>query len=100
VLTGNSGWAAGVAGDLADVAEAGLFAPRAGTPLELYTHQVEMLTSSTLRGDDAVVLTGTGSGKTEAIYLPVLASLVRESATWLRVAPPLRNDWLAMDPGC
>jgi DEAD/DEAH box helicase domain-containing protein len=98
VLTGDSGWAAGIAGDLADLAEAGLFAPRSGIPLELYTHQVEMLASSTLRGHDAVILTGTGSGKTEAIYLPVLASLVRESASWPRVAPLLRNDWWAMDP--
>ncbi len=98
VLAGSRDWNANAIGDLAKLAEAGLFAPRAGTPFELYTHQVEMLASCTLRGEDAVILTGTGSGKTEAIYLPVLAALVRESVAWPRVAAPPRNDWWAMDP--
>ena len=35
-----------------------------------------MLRSSVLHGADSVILTGTGSGKTESIYLPVLAALV------------------------
>jgi DEAD/DEAH box helicase domain-containing protein len=97
VLAGKPSWDDSLVAELADVAEAGLFAPRGSTPIELYNHQIKMLTSSTLRGDDAVILTGTGSGKTEAIYLPVLASLVRESASWPRIAPGLRNDWWAMD---
>lgn len=98
VLGGSGGWSPKAIEDLAGIAEAGLFAPRGSTPLELYTHQVEMLRSSTLRGEDAVILTGTGSGKTEAIYLPVLAALVRESASWAAVAPASRNDWWAMPP--
>ena len=75
VLTGSAGWSTSAIGDLGRIAESGLFPARGGMPLELYTHQVEMLRSSTERGDDAVILTGTGSGKTEAIYLPVLAAL-------------------------
>jgi DEAD/DEAH box helicase domain-containing protein len=94
----SASWSPGVRGDLAAAAEAGLFAPRNGTPIELYTHQLEMLESSTARGEDAVILTGTGSGKTEAIYLPVLAALVRESASWARMGAAPRNDWWAMDP--
>ncbi len=98
VLTGSRNWSASTIADLADIAEAGLFPPRGGVPMELYTHQVEMLRSSTLEGQDAVILTGTGSGKTEAIYLPLLAALVRESHSWRPLPPGPRNDWWAMDP--
>jgi len=98
VLTGSADWSAGAIADLAEIAEAGLFPARGGVPMELYTHQVAMLRSSTLQGDDAVILTGTGSGKTEAIYLPILAALVRESHSWQALPPGPRNDWWAMDP--
>ncbi len=98
VLSGSAAWPQATIADLAGIAEAGLFAPRAGISVELYAHQVEMLRASTLRGEDAVILTGTGSGKTEAIYLPILAALVRESARWPALPPKPRNDWWAMDP--
>jgi len=91
VLAGRAAWPANVVGDVTGFAEAGLFLPRGGTPFELYTHQVEMLRSSTAHGNDAVILTGTGSGKTEAIYLPVLAALTRESVAWPHLPPAPRN---------
>jgi DEAD/DEAH box helicase domain-containing protein len=54
----------------------------------LYTHQQEMLHDA-LVGHHCVVTTGTGSGKTEAFLLPLLASLVQESsARRLRHATP------------
>jgi len=93
-----STWHPDLLNDLSLAAEAGLFAPRNGIPIELYTHQIDMLAASTARGEDAVILTGTGSGKTESIYLPVLAALVRESANWGTQAPAPRNDWWEMDP--
>ncbi|MFV2122943.1 DEAD/DEAH box helicase [Micromonospora sp. LOL_013] len=46
-----------------------------------WRHQEEALRAS-LAGHDVLVGTGTGSGKTEAFLLPVLARLVRESRTW------------------
>jgi len=95
VLENNGPWTPALAQDLTRIAEAGFFNPRGGR-FELYTHQREMLAASTLRGSDAVILTGTGSGKTEAIYLPVLAALVRESARWPSVGPAPRNDWWNM----
>ncbi len=98
VLGGAAGWPASVIDDLADMAEQGLFLPRDGDPIDLYVHQLDMLRSSTLRGHDSVILTGTGSGKTEAIYLPVLAALARESAGWPALPAASRNDWWAMDP--
>ncbi len=98
ILTGEPGWSASETRDLAGLAEAGLFQPRGGVPLELYAHQLDVLRASTASGRDAVILTGTGSGKTEAIYLPVLAALARESTGWADLNPAPRNDWWAMDP--
>ena len=98
VLSGTEGWPAAVADDLAGIAEEGLFLPSGGDPIELYAHQVDMLRASARHGSDAAILTGTGSGKTEAIYLPVLAALAKESAAWQELEPAPRNDWWAMDP--
>lgn len=50
----------------------------------LYLHQEQALAAA-LGGRNVVVTSGTGSGKTEAFLLPVLARLVTESTTW---APP------------
>lgn len=94
----NGPWPAGTVNDFAAFAEAGFFPPRAGVPIELYLHQLDMLRAVSVASEDAVILTGTGSGKTEAIYLPVLAALMRESVAWPQVAPPPRNDWWAMRP--
>ncbi len=55
----------------------------------LYDHQAEML-RAVLSGNNAVVTAGTGSGKTEAFLLPLLAYLVRESAGWS--SPGLEQD--------
>lgn len=43
----------------------------------LYQHQQTMLRES-LKGKHCVVVTGTGSGKTEAFLLPALANIIRE----------------------
>jgi ATP-dependent helicase YprA (DUF1998 family) len=98
VLDGNIAWQADLLDDLTGLSEGGLFAPRDGVQFELYLHQVAMLRSTVARQSDAVILTGTGSGKTEAIYLPVLAALARESAAWPALPAPPRNDWWTMDP--
>lgn len=71
--------------------KAGLF--RRGFPL--YTHQMRMLRHS-LEGRHAVVVTGTGSGKTESFMLPLLATIAKEAAGWGQAhdAPgPLPLGW-------
>ncbi|HVC13145.1 MAG TPA: DEAD/DEAH box helicase [Burkholderiales bacterium] len=98
VLGSAAGWSPQNIADLAGVAEEGLFLPRGSTPIELYLHQEAMLRSSVANQSDTVILTGTGSGKTEAIYLPVLAAIVRESAAWPAIPPAPRNDWWSMPP--
>ena len=60
----------------------------------LYQHQRDVLERVVVRRQDAVVTTGTGSGKTECFLLPIVAELARESSTWPAVGP--RNsewDW-------
>src|SRR5262249_26788333 len=65
---------------------AGLF--RGGNPA-LYRHQVQML-RTVLGGRNAVVTTGTGSGKTEAFLMPLLGQLVRERFAHATRQPALR----------
>ena len=68
---------AGAPAELADLVARGLMK---GAP-SLRLHQQQMLRSA-LSGRHSVVTSGTGSGKTEAFLLPVLARLVAESASW------------------
>ena len=72
-----------------DLALCGLFGD-----YHLYTHQVDML-RAVLSGKSAVATAGTGSGKTEAFLLPLLAHLVRESGKWSRpgTRPEHQDDW-------
>jgi DEAD/DEAH box helicase domain-containing protein len=59
----------------------------------LYTHQWGALEAS-LAGEDVVVTTGTGSGKTEAFMLPLLATLAADSLSWTPPNPePANRLW-------
>lgn len=51
---------------------------------ELYAHQRDMLTRGVRPGKPGIVTSGTGSGKTEAFLLPVLATIAREAVRWPR----------------
>ena len=56
-----------------------------GVPVDrfpLYTHQEEALLSSFGEAPNLLVATGTGSGKTEAFVLPILARILREASGW------------------
>lgn len=54
-----------------------------------YVHQVDMLKKVFCheegRYNNAVITTGTGSGKTESFLLPLFAQLFKEAKTWVRV---------------
>ena len=69
------------------LAGSGLMPPNA----ILYVHQQKMLRAA-LERKHCVVVTGTGSGKTESFLLPVLASIAKEalrkSAGWKVARPP------------
>ena len=56
-----------------------------GVPVDrfpLYTHQEEALLASFGEAPNLLVATGTGSGKTEAFVLPILARILREASGW------------------
>src|SRR5450759_1873116 len=89
-------WPQPLSSDLADFVSQGLFPPTLsnGQPRELYTHQRTVFEESVVNGNDVVITTGTGSGKTECFLLPIAASLVRESINWQAAgAPPPAWDW-------
>ena len=48
----------------------------------LYKHQAEAIKASVIDGEDVVVTTGTGSGKTECFLLPIFNYLIKESQNW------------------
>ncbi len=75
-----------VADDSAPCSRVGRFRP--------YRHQVEMLRRGLVEGHPGVVTTGTGSGKTEAFLLPVLAELSHEASRWQAPDPGfLQKSW-------
>src|SRR5208282_2578106 len=89
-------WPQPIVADLAAFVKEGLFPETLpnGWPRELYSHQRAAFEESVVRGNDAVVTTGTGSGKTECFLLPIAAQLVRESVTWAVPNPrPVQWDW-------
>lgn len=67
----------GAVPELAEFASLGMLK---GIP-SLYLHQEEALREA-VRGVDIAATPGTGSGKTELLFLPILEALLRESATW------------------
>lgn len=83
-------WPSALVSELVAFVAAGLFPPS----LRLYRHQFDVFEQSVARGRDVVVTTGTGSGKTEAFLLPIVAELVRESVQWTAPgARPINWDW-------
>jgi ATP-dependent helicase YprA (DUF1998 family) len=55
---------------------------------ELYVHQIEALRGALLEGQNVVVTTGTGSGKTLSFLLPMLLTILREA-----LGEPGRPRW-------
>ena len=88
-LLGGSWQQANIA-EVADFIAQGLFPPNR----TLHQHQRDVFEEVVVNGMDTVVTTGTGSGKTECFLLPVVASIVRESAAWPAPSQhPFQWDW-------
>ncbi|QJY35797.1 DEAD/DEAH box helicase [Vibrio europaeus] len=79
------------------IVKAGLFSGE----FPLYSHQQNMLKKS-LEGKHCVVVTGTGSGKTESFLLPAIANIVREATTtetrWQEPTNRGAPDWTSENP--
>ena len=88
-LLGGS-WQNSEIAEVADFVSEGLFPP----DQMLHQHQRDVFREVVVNDMDTVVTTGTGSGKTECFLLPVVASIVRESAAWPAPDPrPQKWDW-------
>ena len=79
-------WTPTLINDLATFTSLGLF-PNDRQP---YTHQRDAFSNSVIDRHDVVITTGTGSGKTECFFLPIVAALIKESLSW--TAPGVRDD--------
>lgn len=78
---GGLGWSESVLSDLqAFCYSSGFLSPK----FSLYEHQRDMLALAG-NGKDGIVMSGTGSGKTESFLLPLIAQLIKESgsAVWM-----------------
>lgn len=83
-------WQAGEVSDASAFIDQGLFP----SSLTLHQHQRDVFEETVINGRDVIVTTGTGSGKTECFLLPVIASIVRESAAWSAPGQrPAQWDW-------
>ena len=73
----------------------GLFGVLPGSDIKLRQHQVDALrvAFSTVEPHNPVITSGTGSGKTEAFLLPVLARLLVEARSWSTGKPRSNNWW-------
>lgn len=65
---------------------------------KLYKHQMKMLKEA-LHGRNCVITSGTGSGKTEAFLLPLIAQIVRESDGWNREILNTNYYWRELNSG-
>jgi Lhr-like helicase len=68
--------------------------PRRRSLYNPYAHQETMLARGIRSGQPGIVTSGTGSGKTEAFMLPVLAKIADEAVRWPAPQPGyLANPW-------
>jgi DEAD/DEAH box helicase domain-containing protein len=63
-----------------------------------YQHQTDMLIKSFVKNKNTVINSGTGSGKTEAFLLPLLASLYKEGKQWA-IPSYEHQDWFNVTSG-
>lgn len=86
---------AGAPAELAELVTPGLL-PEG---IKLYRHQEQAL-AATQSGKHVILTAATGAGKTEAFMLPVIASLLEESARWQANAPRTAGwDWWEGEAG-
>jgi DEAD/DEAH box helicase domain-containing protein len=73
-----------------------------GQPILLRQHHADAVRASFKAGSEPgrhpVVTSGTGSGKTEAFWLPIILRLALESKTWAPAVGEVNKWWTGTDP--
>ena len=60
---------------------------------EMYDHQAKALIEGHKNDKNIVITTGTGSGKTEAMYLPIIAKILASAEDWEKPKDSNNNKW-------
>jgi len=60
---------------------------------EMYDHQAKALIEGYKNDKNIVLTTGTGSGKTEAMYLPIIAKILQDAEVWEKPKSLNNNKW-------
>ena len=65
----------------------------------IYQHQAEMLQKA-LSGNNCIITSGTGSGKTESFLLPMLADIIKEAeCEWSASENYTTHEWWKANDG-
>lgn len=59
-----------------------LFSDSNGNSFSMYEHQAQAFEKGFKEGKNIILTTSTGSGKTEAMFLPIISSLLNEAKNW------------------
>lgn len=70
-----------------------LFSDLSGNSFPMYEHQALSYEKAFTRGKNIILTTSTGSGKTEAMFLPIISNLLNESSKWAPANEKQNNKW-------
>ena len=79
-----------------DYLEKSLFSNEKNESFKMYTHQANSLIEAS-KNKNIILTTGTGSGKTEGMYLPLLNTLLEESLSWTKPNAASEEPWFNSD---
>jgi Lhr-like helicase len=68
--------------EVANFLNRGLLRTDGGEERRIYEHQEQAVVAVLKNKKNMIITTGTGSGKTEAFLIPLLANIIEESLTW------------------
>ena len=74
-----------------------LFSDLSGNSFPMYEHQALSYEKAFSQGKNIILTTSTGSGKTEAMFLPIISNLLNESTNWEPADEKQNYKWFLED---
>ena len=74
-----------------------LFSDLSGNSFPMYEHQALSYEKAFSQGKNIILTTSTGSGKTEAMFLPIISNLLNESTNWEPADEKENYKWFLED---